>query len=258
MATKYVCSSDETHIFDEPTPDFWCSFCPIEKRRMLRMQEFEDPQPVVETVTETEPVQTPGPEPVPEPDPIPEPAPNPVKINRPLTFKTIGAESWSEQNIILDDLPQDNNLWLASSEKDWLDAQSDKRPVFCYPNNDQELAEELGYLFNWYAVKAIESLMKDQWVIPSVEQVQGLQKHFPKLKSAFFKADVAQAKDTHVQHRLPMSTFADATTNRCFWTADQALYFTAFAFQVPLDTDGFEIRKIDKNAGYFLRVIKRS
>jgi hypothetical protein len=55
-----------------------------------------------------------------------------------------------------------------------------------------------------------------------------------------------------------MSTFADATTNRCFWTADQAVYFTAYAFQIPLDTAGFEIRKIDKNAGYFLRVIKRS
>jgi uncharacterized protein (TIGR02145 family) len=171
---------------------------------------------------------------------------------------TIGSESWSEQNIILDDLPQDNNLWLASSEKDWLDAQSDKRPVFCYPNNDQELAEELGYLFNWYAVKAIETLMKEQWVVPSVEQVQDLQKHMSKSKSAFFKADVAQTKDIHVQHRLPMSTFADATTNRCFWTADQAVYFTAYAFQIPLDTAGFEIRKIDKNAGYFLRVIKRS
>lgn len=271
MATKYVCSSDATHLFDEPTPDFWCSLCPIEKRSMLRMQEVED-VPVVETAPEPEPVLSPEPEPetvptpepepipTPEPDPIPEPAPEPVYIKtiRPLTFTTIGSESWSEQNIILDDLPQENSLWLASSEKDWLDAQSDKRPVFCYPNNDQELAEELGYLFNWYAVKAIESLMKDQWVIPSVGQVQGLQTHLPKLKSAFFKADVAQAKDIHVQHRLPMSTFADATTNRCFWTADQAVYFTAYAFQVPLDTDGFEIRKIDKNAGYFLRVIKRS
>jgi hypothetical protein len=100
--------------------------------------------------------------------------------------------------------------------------------------------------------------MKEQWVVPSVEQVQDLQKHMSKSKSAFFKADIAQEKDLHVQHRLPMSTFADATTNRCFWTADQAVYFTAYAFQVPLDTDGFEIRKIDKNAGYFLRVIKRS
>jgi hypothetical protein len=202
---------------------------------MLRMQEVED-VPVVETVPEPEPVPSPEPEPetvstpepepipTPEPDPIPEPAPEPVYVKtiRPLTFMTIGSESWSEQNIIIDDLPQDNNLWLASSEKDWLDAQSDKRAVFCYPNNDQELAEELGYLFNWHAVKAIESLMKDQWVIPTVEH------------------------------------FADATTNRCFWTADQAVYFTAYAFQVPLDTDGFEIRKIDKNAGYFLRVIKRS
>ena len=100
--------------------------------------------------------------------------------------------------------------------------------------------------------------MKEQWVVPSVEQVQDLQKYLPKSKSAFFKADIAQEKDLHVQHRLPMSTFADATTNRCFWTADQAVYFTAYAFQIPLDTAGFEIRKIDKNAGYFLRVIKRS
>ena len=269
MATKYVCSYDDTHLFDEPTLDFWCSLCPIEKRSMLRMQEVEvvpvfytapEPESVPMLEPETFPMSEPEPAPIPEPEAIPDPTPEPVYVKtiRPLTFTSIGSDTWSEQNIILDDLPQENNLWLALSEKDWLDAQSDKRPVFCYPNNDQELAEQLGYLFNWYAVKVIESLMKDQWLIPSVDQVQALQKQMSKVKSNFFNTDVAQSKDIHIQHRLPMSTYADATKNRCFWTAEQSVYFTAFAFQIPLDTDGFEIRKIDKNAGFFLRVIKRS
>lgn len=260
MATKYVCSSDSTHIFDEPTADFWCSLCSIEKRSMLHMQEVAEP--IVEPAPSPEP--TPAPVPDPEPVPIPvqeeQPDPEPVFIQpiRKLTYVTVGGKQWSAQNIILEDLPEGHNLWLASSEKDWMEAQSTKRPAFCYPNNDQELAEQQGYLFNWYAVKSIETLLKGAFVLPSVADVKLLEKELPKVKQQFFASDVAQQQDIHIQHRLPMSTYADATTNRCFWTSEEAVFFTAFAFQIPLTTNDLELRKIDKNAGYFIRVLKNS
>jgi uncharacterized protein (TIGR02145 family) len=270
MATKYVCSTDSTHVFDEPTADFWCSLCPIDKRSMLHMQEVAEP--IEEPVPSPEP--TPIPTPVPDPEPAPEPVPileeqpepepeletEPVFIQqvRKLTFVNVGGKQWSAQNIILADLPKDHNLWLANSEKEWMDAQSAKRPVFCYPNNNPELAEELGYLFNWYAVKAIESLIKDHFSLPSVKDVKELENILKNVKQAFFESDTALQQDLHIQHRLPMSTYADATTNRCFWTSEEAVFFTAYAFQVPLTTDGLELRKIDKNAGYFVRVIKNS
>ena len=258
MATKYVCTSDPSHIFDEPTADFWCSLCSIDKRSMLHMQEVAEP--LVEPIPSPEP--TPAPEPLPEPVPTPivEPTPEPIFVKPPreLTFVTVGQKQWSAQNIILDDLPKEHHLWLAASEKEWMDAQSAKRPVFCYPNNSQELAEVQGYLFNWYAVKAIESLFKGTFELPSLTDVKELQTQLSKVKKQFFAADYAQQQDIHIQHRLPMSTYADATTNRCFWTRAEAVFFTAYAFQVPLTTDGLELRKIDKNAGYFIRVLKNS
>jgi uncharacterized protein (TIGR02145 family) len=266
MATKYVCTSDPSHIFDEPTADFWCSLCSIDKRSMLHMQEVAEP--IVEPTPSPEPTPAPAPEPSPEPvstpiiepTPDPEPAPEPIFVKPPreLTFVAVGQKQWSAQNIILEDLPQEHNLWLAASEKDWMDAQSAKRPVFCYPNNSQELAEEQGYLFNWYAVKAIESLFKGTFELPSLSDVQELQSQLSKVKKLFFASDYAQQQDIHIQHRLPMSTYADATTNRCFWTCAEAVFFTAYAFQVPLVSDGLELRKFDKNAGYFVRVIKNS
>ena len=224
------------------------------------MQEVAEP--LVEPIPSPEP--TPAPEPLPEPVPTPivepEPEPEPIFVKPPreLTFVTVGQKQWSAQNIILDDLPKEHHLWLAASEKEWMDAQSAKRPVFCYPNNSQELAEEQGYLFNWYAVKAIESLFKGTFELPSLTDVKELQTQLSKVKKQFFAADYAQQQDIHIQHRLPMSTYADATTNRCFWTCVEAVFFTAYAFQVPLTTDGLELRKIDKNAGYFIRVIKNS
>ena len=264
MATKYVCSSDSTHVFDEPTADFWCSLCSIDKRSMLHMQEVAEPIEEPAPSPEPTPIPTPVPDPDPAPEPVPvieqQPEPEPVFIQpvRELTFLTVGGKQWSAQNIILEDLPEEHNLWLAASEKDWMDAQSAKRPAFCYPNHDQELAEQQGYLFNWYAVKSIESLLKGSFVLPTVADVNELEKELPKVKQQFFASDVAQQQDTHIQHRLPMSTYADATTNRCFWTSEEAVFFTAYAFQVPLTSNGLELRKIDKNAGYFIRVIKNS
>jgi hypothetical protein len=120
------------------------------------------------------------------------------------------------------------------------------------------LAEQQGYLFNWYAVKSIESLLKGSFVLPTAADVNELEKELPKVKQQFFASDVAQQQDIHIQHRLPMSTYADATTNRCFWTSEEAVFFTAYAFQVPLTSNVLELRKIDKNAGYFIRVIKNS
>lgn len=38
---KYICKNDPTHIFDEPTADFWCPIC-VGKKGMLNLVEDEE------------------------------------------------------------------------------------------------------------------------------------------------------------------------------------------------------------------------
>lgn len=231
---------EEKPVIDEPKP---------EPTKLI------EPEPEIESVPEP----TPNPITEPEPEPEPEPIPEPVKVRRvkPMEFIQISGQQWSNRNLMLEDIPSSDFLWAALTDKDWLEAQSAKRPAFCYPNEDKELAEEQGYLFNWYAVKALTSNLPEGWVVPNLKDLALLQANLSKNKTIFFKEDFAQQNDIHIEHRLPMATFADATTNRCYWSCDEGFFFTAYAYQIPLEKEGFELRKIDKNAGYFIRVMKR-
>lgn len=40
MNYKYICSNNKEHIFDNPTPDYWCPICSIDKRSMLIREEI--------------------------------------------------------------------------------------------------------------------------------------------------------------------------------------------------------------------------
>ncbi|MEY4141776.1 MAG: hypothetical protein RL110_1148 [Bacteroidota bacterium] len=59
-----------------------------------------------------------------------------------------------------------------------------------------------------------------------------------------------------IAHRLPLSTYANGTKDRCFWTNQANGHYTAYAFRVSVDKHEIQCRQIDKNAGYFVRLLK--
>jgi len=274
MKIQYICKNDSSHVFDEPTSDFWCPLCPIDQRSMLHMlendgQDLNDSESNegstivsdLETTTEVVKNDTSEVE-IEEPNvtnsetaDIVE-AQEIIEIKPPVLF-TIGNQTWMLDYLKISELEDNEKIWLATNEKDWMLAQSSKLPAFCYPNGDKELAENIGYLYNWYAAKAITRLMKNGFQVPNVEDILLLNKNLQISNETFFLPDYALEKVIHIEHRLPMSTYANGTNNRCFWTVDEHVHYTAFAFLISKDKKDIELRKIDKNAGYFIRCIQK-
>jgi uncharacterized protein (TIGR02145 family) len=285
MAATYVCKNNPEHIFNEPTEDFWCPECPIEHRGMLSM--INDPEPEIQKVEipvteqqtiEKEPNNEPKPEPteelaeelteeqtkepVEEPTVIPTPTPTeipeePIKPEVILTT-SIGNQTWMKDYLKVNHINKEINLFLAKSDKDWKAAHSAKTPAYCFPNGDEQLAKEMGCLFNWYAVQLIAANPPIGFRVPDLDDINELNTNLLRSKSGFIDGDYGLKMSLPIAHRLPLATYADGSDDRCFWTCEQNVFYTAFSYRIDLEGKIALTRKIDKNAGYFVRCIQVS
>jgi uncharacterized protein (TIGR02145 family) len=267
MPTKYICSNNPEHIFNEPTADFWCPDCSIEHRGMLSMfeeSEVETPEeeallieePVLKKELAEEPKSEPNPEPIPEPKTI-EIAPEPIQAEVIETI-SIGSQTWMKEYLKQSHIHKYTNLVFADSDKDWKAAHSKKSPAYCYPNNDGSLAKEIGLLFNWYAVQIIAANPPKGFRLPDLDDINLLNSNLIRSKFGFLDGDYGLKMSTPISHRLPMAAYADGNDDRCFWTSEQNVFYTAFSFRIDLDGKVALTRKIDKNAGYFVRCIENT
>ena len=265
MSTKYICKNNPAHTFSEPTADFWCPDCPIEHRGMLSMLEESDVEtPAEEAILIEEPVLIKefAEEPITEPKTEPIAEPKPIEIEaesiQPEVIATIsiGSQTWMIDYIMSSHIHKHTNLVLANSDKEWKAAHSSKTPAYCYPNNEEQLAKEIGLLFNWYAVQLIALNPPQGFRVPDLDDINELNSHLIRSKSSFLDGDYGIKMSTPISHRLPMATYADGADDRCFWTSEQNVFYTAFSFRIDLEGKVALTRKIDKNAGYFVRCIQ--
>jgi hypothetical protein len=111
----------------------------------------------------------------------------------------------------------------------------------------------LGCLYNWFAISLLEKYLPEGYRIPDLNDIKEL---------TLSSTDDFLAQETHgvgsnpIAHRLPLSTYADGTLDRCFWTNQANGHYTAHAYRVSVDKKQIQVRQIDKNAGYFVRVLK--
>ncbi len=287
---KYVCTNNPEHLFEEPTADHWCNICDISTHPMLKpidqpAQEniIEIPvppspevAPVVVTAPEPAPAPVeevkiiepapvtvedaktiePAPQPVievktPEPTPEPEPEPEPEIIPEVV----IGNQTWMQHFLHRKTLNNDGRIFHAKTPKDWAEAKAARKAAWCYPNNDASLGEQIGLLYNYYAVTHPEGLAPDGWDIPTVDDVMKLKQHGPK---GFIKDHLKYSNHKDVSHRLALGSFIEAGPKRVFWTQNHHVVYTAFAYSIHGEKHDLDLRLYDKSAGFFVRCIKRT
>ena len=261
---QFVCQNNPEHIFEKATDDFWCPTCPRELRSSLTLVEVLSKPDEITVVTETviaEPIVN---EPI-----VNEPAVNEqietdslLKSKVPVIKKTIviqtcdyGNHTWMKDYLKINDL---DGLSFAGSPEDWKEAQVLKKPVYCFPNDDEELGRSLGLLYNWYAVQLISMNPPKGFRIPNSNDIIDLNHAILQTQDEFLAIDFAFQQKIPIAHRLPLATFADGTNDRCFWTSEQFGFYTAYSYRINLENKIARTRKIDKNAGYFIRCIQNN
>jgi uncharacterized protein (TIGR02145 family) len=74
---------------------------------------------------------------------------------------------WMEQNLNVDHFRNGDLIPEAKSNEEWINADNEEKPAWCYKDNNPSDGEKNGKLYNWYAVSDPRGLAPKGWHIPS-------------------------------------------------------------------------------------------
>ncbi len=84
--------------------------------------------------------------------------------------KVVDINNWTTTNLDVNTFRNGDIIPEVYSADDWIKAGIEKRPAWCYYNNDPEYGKNNGRLYNWYAVTDPRCLAPKGWHIPSINE----------------------------------------------------------------------------------------
>jgi uncharacterized protein (TIGR02145 family) len=81
---------------------------------------------------------------------------------------------WMTKNLNADKYQNGEEVILCQTEEEWQQANEKKIPASCYYNFDQSVADQIGRLYNWYAVNDPRGLAPTGWKIPNSDDINEL------------------------------------------------------------------------------------
>lgn len=109
-------------------------------------------------------------------------------ICQPLDSVIIGNQVWSVTNLNVHRFRNGDPIMQVKTNEDWIKANQEKRPAWCYYNNDSINGNIYGALYNWYAVGDSRDLAPKGWRIP-YDVDYGKLARYHELTAHFMKSD---------------------------------------------------------------------
>jgi uncharacterized protein (TIGR02145 family) len=78
------------------------------------------------------------------------------------------------KNLNVDKYQNGEEVILCQTEEQWQEANLKKNPASCFYNFDESFANQIGRLYNWYAVNDPRGLAPKGWKIPNSEDINEL------------------------------------------------------------------------------------
>ena len=79
----------------------------------------------------------------------------------------IGKQEWSTENLNVDHFNNGDEIQQIESSEDWLMYLKEKKPAWCYYENDASNGKKYGKLYNWYAINDPRGIAPKGYHIPS-------------------------------------------------------------------------------------------
>ena len=86
----------------------------------------------------------------------------------------IGDKIWMDTNLNVSNFSNGDPIFEAKSSADWIKANAEKTPAFCYYNFDEKNKNNYARYYNWYAVIDKRGLAPNGWEIPTIESFDQL------------------------------------------------------------------------------------
>ena len=80
---------------------------------------------------------------------------------------TIGSQTWTTKNLDVDTFRNGDAILEVKTANDWVTANKNKQPAWCYYENDANNGTKYGKLYNWYAVNDERGLAPTGWHVPT-------------------------------------------------------------------------------------------
>jgi len=190
-------------------------------------------------------------------------------IEKKLSTISIGKQLWMKENLKLDTFQNNDEIFHAKTEKEWILAGENKIPAWCYPNNDSNLGDEIGKLYNWYAASDPRGLCPLGMRVPKREDIDELisylhsnNQNTKSLKSKHNWKRKGNGDDFYKMNIIPypkryaMGTFTPDGYACAFWSQDENIHYTSYFWELRAENDDITLGKVDKNAGFLIRCIK--
>jgi uncharacterized protein (TIGR02145 family) len=92
---------------------------------------------------------------------------NAISLQEDIKESIIGQQIWNVNNLNVSTFRNGDFISEAKTVEEWQKAGDEKRPVWCYYNNDTVNGKKYGKLYNWYAINDPRGLAPIGWHIPS-------------------------------------------------------------------------------------------
>lgn len=86
----------------------------------------------------------------------------------------IGNQIWMDSNLNVSIFSNGDSIIEAKSSSEWVKANAEKKPAFCYYNFDEKNKNNYARYYNWYAVIDKRGLAPSGWAIPEFEDYSKL------------------------------------------------------------------------------------
>jgi uncharacterized protein (TIGR02145 family) len=183
---------------------------------------------------------------------------------------SIGSQIWMVENLKTETFQNNDKIFHAKTEKEWILAGDKKIPAWCFPNNDSKLGSNLGKLYNWYAVIDQRGLCPKEMMIPNKLDIESLinfllsngqnAKHI-KSKEGWKRNgagyDNYKLNSIPYSKRFPMGSFTPEGYTCTYWTRDENVHYTSFYWELRAESDEIKLGVVDKNSGFLIRCIKK-
>ena len=108
-----------------------------------------------------------------------------------------GNQLWTTKNLNVDRFRNGAPIPQARTQDEWIKAALDKKPAWCYMNNDPINGAIYGKLYNWYAVDDKRGLAPKGWRIPTTEDWYSLSLKHNKRKTWKLNPDDWESEDEY-------------------------------------------------------------
>jgi uncharacterized protein (TIGR02145 family) len=179
----------------------------------------------------------------------------------------IGTQVWMSENLNIDHFRNGDSIPEARTAAEWRWAAKQKKPAWCYYDNNPTNAKTFGKFYNWYAVNDQRGLSPSGYHIPSVSEWMMLKNTLgseagTKMKSASGWKDNGNGTNSSGFNAQPIGTrdyqgYFDYYSSYCsFWSSSESSEGTAWEYGMAYWNDAVLRYDHSKCVGMSVRCVK--